>query len=57
MFSYTDSVSVGFIEPEPKPLDGYMSTVVVAAAVIAAVRLARKTDAELSTQTLTSTIT
>ena len=57
-FAYTEIVSVGFSEQEskPLPLDRYVSTVTIAAAIIAAVRLAKLTDLDLSIGKVVSTV-
>jgi hypothetical protein len=58
LFAYTDSMSVGFREPEsaPLPLDRYVSTVTIAAAIFVAIRLARLKDADLDVPKVLTTI-
>ena len=58
MFAYTGCVSIGFTEPEnrPSPLDRYVSTVAIAAAIIAAVRLAKLADLDLSISKVMTTV-
>lgn len=57
VFAYTGSMSVGFREEEgPKPLDRYLSTIAIAAAIIAAVRLAKMADLDLSVTKVQDTV-
>ena len=50
-------MSVGFREEAgPKPVDRYVSTVVIAASIIAAIRLAKLSDLDLSIPRVASTI-
>jgi hypothetical protein len=51
-------VSIGFSERDnkPFPLDRYVSTITIAAAIIAAVRLAKLTDIDLSIGKVITTV-
>jgi len=51
-------MSVGFKEPEsqPLPLDRYVSTVTIAAAIFVAVRLAKVNDLDLNVTRVLTTI-
>lgn len=56
-FAYTGVVSIGFSEQESKPpLDRYVSTVAIAASIIAAVRLAKLADIDLSIGKVITTV-
>jgi len=57
LFAYNEAVSVGFRESDERPvLDRYVSTVAIAAAIIAAVRLAKVADLELSMEKVTGVV-
>ena len=43
-------------ERKPKPLDRYVSTVAICAAIIVAVRVSRLTEKELTIRNVTSTV-
>ncbi len=57
-FAYNGSVSIGFTEGgnENRPLDRYVSTVAIAASIIAAVRLAKLADLDLSIGKVMTTV-
>lgn len=51
-------MSVGFreTEPQPRPIDRYVSTVTIAAAIFVAIRLAKVKDIELNVPMLLTTV-
>jgi hypothetical protein len=58
LFAYTVCMSVAFRETEPRPwpLDRYVSTVTIAAAIFVAIRLAKVKDIELNVPMVLTTI-
>jgi hypothetical protein len=59
VFAYTGLVSVGFLEQEKNPIltpERYVVTVAIAASIIAAVRLAKVTDLDISISKVLSTV-
>ena len=58
IFAYTGSMSVGFREHDsaPLPLDRYVSTVAIAAAIFVAIRLAKVKDSDLDVPRVLTTI-